>query len=279
MSALLKLLPIAAAAGVAVMNADSLKKSLGVIGKVQVAATSGVEMQGIADAVAQDFVETKDLPIENFGDWLKENLREKGGKESRDKSKDPWGTEYRLTVDVAKNGFSVLSAGPDKFWRTEDDLNYFYSLTGIEGKNAIKPELAARARAAAASQASTPASSSASGTNAPAGGSRSGTASNTKSGSGTNAPTKTASLTPPKPSQSAEETTRKVLESQMKRAASGDAQASYDLANRYITEDGVFKDYAEAKKLLEQAVKNADSQALREKAQTQLDNVNKVLAK
>ena len=48
MSALLKILPLAAAAGVAVMNADALKKSLGVISKVQVAATSGVEMQGIA---------------------------------------------------------------------------------------------------------------------------------------------------------------------------------------------------------------------------------------
>jgi hypothetical protein len=70
-SALLKLLPLAAAAGVAVMNADSLKKSLGVITKVQVAATSGVEMQGIAEALAGDFIETKDLPIENFGDWLK----------------------------------------------------------------------------------------------------------------------------------------------------------------------------------------------------------------
>ena len=158
MSALLKILPLAAAAGVAVMNADALKKSLGVVEKVRGAATSGIEMQGIAEALAGDFVETKDLPIENFGDWLKENMREKGGKETRDKSKDPWGTEYRLTVDVAKNGFNVLSAGPDKEWKTEDDLNYFYSLTGIEGKNAIRPELAARARAAAAKQGTTTAS-------------------------------------------------------------------------------------------------------------------------
>ena len=110
MSALLKILPLAAAAGVVTMNSDSLKKALGVIEKVQVAATSGVEMQGIAEALAGDFVETKDLPIENFGDWLKENLREKGGKESRDKSKDPWGTAYQLNVDAAKNGFSVGSA-------------------------------------------------------------------------------------------------------------------------------------------------------------------------
>ncbi|MBM3871954.1 MAG: hypothetical protein FJ392_13525, partial [Verrucomicrobia bacterium] len=106
MSALLKILPLAAAAGVAAANSDALKKSLDIIGKVQVAATSGVEMQGIAEALAGDFIETKDLPIENFGAWLKDNMREKGGKETRDKSKDPWGTEYRLNVDVPKNGFT-----------------------------------------------------------------------------------------------------------------------------------------------------------------------------
>ena len=264
MSALLKILPLAAAAGVAVMNADALKKSLGVVEKVRGAATSGIEMQGIAEALAGDFVETKDLPIENFGDWLKENMREKGGKETRDKSKDPWGTEYRLTVDVAKNGFNVLSAGPDKEWKTEDDLNYFYSLTGIEGKNAIKPELAARARAAAAKQgAATASTAPASGTNG------------SRSPSTTTA--RTTATTTPKLSQSAEETTRRVVESQIKRAEGGDPQASYDLAQRYITQDGVLKDYAEAKRLLEQAVKNADSETLRNKAQAQLDNVNKVL--
>jgi len=259
LSALLKLLPLAAAAGVAVMNADALKKNLNVIGKVQVAATSGVEMQGIAEAVAQDFLDTKDLPVEDFGAFLKENMREKGGRETRDKSKDPWGTEYRLVVDVPKNGFSVLSAGPDKAWQTDDDLNYFYSLTGIEGKNAIKPELAARARAAAARQGTATASSSTS------------TASTSRTG--------TSGTYTPKPPQSAEETTRKVVELQTRRAEGGDPQASFDLALRYITENGVQKDYSEARKLLEQAVKNADSQTLRDRAQTQLDNVNRVLGK
>lgn len=259
MSALLKLLPLAAAAGVAVMNADALKKNLNVIGKVQVAATSGVEMQGIAEAVAQDFLDTKDLPVEDFGAFLKENMREKGGRETRDKSKDPWGTGYRLVVDVPKNGFSVLSAGPDKAWQTDDDLNYFYSLTGIEGKNAIKPELAARARAAAARQGITTASSSPP------------TASTSRTG--------TSGTYTPRPPQSAEETTRKVVELQTRRAEGGDPQASFDLALRYITENGVQKDYSEARKLLEQAVKNADSQTLRDRAQTQLDNVNRVLGK
>ena len=88
---------------------------------------------------------------------------------------------------------------------------------------------------------------------------------------------RTTATTTPKLSQSAEETTRRVVESQIKRAEGGDPQASYDLAQRYITQDGVLKDYAEAKRLLEQAVKNADSETLRNKAQAQLDNVNKVL--
>ena len=263
MSALLKLLPVAAAAGVAVMNADSLKKNLNVIGKFQVAATSGVEMQGIAEAVAQDFIETKDLPVEKFGEFLKENMREKGGKESRDRSKDPWGTAYRLSVDVPKNGFTVQSAGPDKTWKTDDDLNYFYSLTGIVGKNAISAELASRAHAAASRQ----------GMNT-----GTGTAGLAGPGKPTSATIK-ANLPPPKPSQSAEETLRKVIDSQTKRAEAGDPQAAFDLAVRYITENGVLKDYSEAKKLLEIAVSNADSQTLKEKAQNKLDQLNQVLGK
>ncbi|MEY4199029.1 MAG: hypothetical protein RLZZ265_769 [Verrucomicrobiota bacterium] len=87
----------------------------------------------------------------------------------------------------------------------------------------------------------------------------------------------TNSVTKPFREHSIEDIRRLVIEAQMKRAEKGDAQASYDLANRYITEDGVLKDYAEAKRLLEQAVKNADSQTLRDKAQTQLDKLNKVL--
>lgn len=270
MSALLKLLPVAAAGLVVAANSDALKKNLDIISKVQVAASSGVELPGIAGAVAEDFIETKDLPLENFGDFLKENLREKGGKDTRDKSKDQWGTEFRLGVDAARNGFSVRSAGPDKTWQSEDDLTFFYSLTGVVGKGAISPQLVARAQAVAARQAATD--------------SRSASAGTTRSGSGTAGASTATSLpttTKPKgpPAQTAEETLRKVVDAQIKRAASGEAQAQYNLANRYITEDGVLKDYVEAKRLLEQAVKNADNQTLRDRAQTQLDNLNKVLRK
>ncbi|MEN9574069.1 MAG: hypothetical protein RL514_1924 [Verrucomicrobiota bacterium] len=267
MSAVFKLLPVVAVAVVIAMNIGTLKKSLNVVGKVQGAATSGVEMQGIAEALARDFVEDKNLPIEDFGGWLKENLNKKGGKETtRDKSKDPWGNDYRLTVDQAKNGFSVLSAGPDRTWKTEDDLNYFYLLTGTEGKNAISAELVKRSNAQLAKLGTSAGASAGTNTSASAVGKRS-------------VPGKAVPLPAPKLSQSKEVTTRKVIEVQTMRAAAGDAQAAYDLANRYITEDGVFKDYDVAKQLLEQAVKNADTQSLREKAQIQLDNLNRVLSK
>ena len=267
MSAVFKLLPIAAVAVVVVMNLETLKKSVNVVGKVQGAATGGVEMQGIAEALARDFVEDKNLPIEDFGGWLKENLNKKGGKETtRDKSKDPWGNDYRLTVDQSKNGFSVLSAGPDRTWKTEDDLNYFYLLTGLEGKSAISADLVKRSNAQAAKDAQ-------------GNGGRLGTNHTASASHRLGPPAKAPPRPAPKPSQSKEETTRRVVEVQTMRAAAGDAQAAYDLANRYITEDGVFKDYDVAKQLLEQAVKNAATQSLREKAQTQLDNLNKVLGK
>jgi len=274
-NALLKLLPVAAAGLVAAVNSDALKKNLDIISKVQVAAASGVELPGIAEAVAQDFIETKDLPIENFAEFLKENLREKSGKDTRDKSKDQWDTEFRLGVDAARNGFSVRSAGPDKTWQTEDDLSFFYSLTGVVGKGAISPQLVARAQAMAARQAATDSRSASASVSAS-------TMTGPPGTLGSNAPlTKSSLATTAKPkattAQTAEETKRKVVDAQIKRAASGEAQAQYDLANRYITEDGVLKDYTEAKRLLEQAVKNADTQTLRDKAQTQLDKLNKVL--
>lgn len=275
MNALLKLLPVAAAGLVAAANSDALKKNLDIIRKVQVAAASGVELPGIAEAVAQDFTETKDLPIENFAEFLKENLREKSGKDTRDKSKDQWETEFRLGVDAARNGFSVRSAGPDKTWQTEDDLSFFYSLTAVVGKGAITPQLVARAQAMAARQAAIDSRSASASASA-------GTPAGPHGAVDSNAPlskSSTANTTRPKatPVQTAEETKRKVVDAQIKRAASGEAQAQYDLANRYITEDGVLKDYTEAKRLLEQAVKNADSQTLRDKAQTQLEQLNKKL--
>lgn len=231
MSALLKLLPAAALGLVAYLNADDLKKYLDIVGKVQVAATSGIEMQGIAEAVAMEFTNEGTLPLDNFGQFLKDNLREKGGKNTRDRTKDMWGTEYKLILKG--EGFEVQSAGPDKAWKTEDDLNYFYSLKELGGAGTAA-EAAAKSKSGASPQ---PAAASA------------------------RRPAEAAVSA--LPTQSAEETRRKVVESQMRRATNGSAQAQYDLGLRYLSGDGVDKDEAKGREWLEKSAQGGNKEAAR----------------
>jgi TPR repeat protein len=228
MSVLFKLLPVAAAGLVGMANADRLKKNFDVIGQVQVAATAGIEMQGIADAVMMDFTETEKLPLENFGQFLKENLREKSGRSTRDRSRDMWGTEYKIAAK--SNGFEIQSAGPDTKWRTNDDLASFHALDGIAGRSVMG--------GLASNPGRSPANARASGSS----GARAAPAS-------------------PAPKGPSAEAVKKSVEFQQKRAAEGSAQAQYDLAMRYFTGDGVEKDQESARKWLEAAAKNGNSLA------------------
>ncbi len=93
---LLKLMPIAALALASGTGMQALKKNADIIGKVKVVAAQNIEMQGVADAVALAYTETESLPLDNFPAFLKANLREAKGGTKRDRSKDIWGTEYRL---------------------------------------------------------------------------------------------------------------------------------------------------------------------------------------
>jgi hypothetical protein len=239
MSALLKLLPVAALGVVGYVNKDSLAKSLDVITKVQSAATAGIEMQGIANAVANEYADSGTLPLNNFGEFLKEHMMEKGGRETRDKSRDMWGTEYRIAARRDRNGFEITSAGPDKSWSTSDDLAFFYSLTGLGGKNA-----------------SLTAAPTSDGGRAAAGKSATGGGAQRKSASTVSG----TAATPPK-TQSPEETTKKVVASQMDRAEKGSAQAQYDLGLRYLTGDGVETDANIAEYWLRKAAEQGHSQA------------------
>ncbi len=240
MSAFFRVLPVVAVVGVVVMNSGSLKKTLNIVGKVQVAATSSTELSGIASALANHFAETQDLPVESFDTFLRENLRAKNSRSARDQSKDPWGTGYRLNVDAARNGFAILSAGPDKNWKTDDDLNYFYDLTGVAGKSAISSTLAARARTQAVKEgASSPAAASAVAFQ----------------------PNSVPSAAPR--TQSAEETKRKVIEFQMRRAAEGSPQAQYDMGMRYLEGDGVERDPVKGRELLEKSAQGGHGDAVK----------------
>ncbi len=233
MSALLKLLPAAAVGLVAYANSDELAKSLNIITKVQVAATAGIEMQGIAEAVAQEYTSEGTLPVDNFGKFLRENMRERGGKNTRDRTKDVWGTEYKLIVKG--EGFEVQSAGPDTKWNTDDDLKYFYSIKELGGPGA----------------------------DVAAGSGQSGSSGKASHSSTANQRRSSPSPAQTPSTQSPEETKRKVVESQMKRAEGGSAQAQYDLGLRYLSGDGVGKDDAKAREWLEKSAEGGNSEAKR----------------
>lgn len=235
MSALLKLLPAAALGLVAYANSDELAKSLNIITKVQVAATSGIEMQGIAEAVAQEYTSEGTLPVADFGKFLRESMREKGGKNTRDRTRDLWGTEYQLVVKG--EGFEVRSAGPDTKWNTGDDLKYFYSLKELGGPGA---EAAASA-----------------GKSSPGRNTAGATPRQNQSGTAKSAPTNAP------PSTMSEETRRRVVEFQTKRAEGGSAQAQYDIGLRYLTGDGVERDETKAREWLQKSADGGNNQAKR----------------
>lgn len=257
MSILTKLLPVAALGAVGVMNSDALKNNIGLIQKAKVAATSGIEMRALADAVAMSYTDSKRLPLLNFAAFLKENMMEKGGGNTRDPSKDMWGTPYRITIDQQQNGFNIWSAGPDKFWTNEDDLMYLYVLTGIGGKNAISDaqmnewqRLAAGYRAQNARQSKDD------------GGDGGSLTLQAESSS-------KAQKKGPSPAD------RKKFESQKRRAEDGSATAKLQLAERFLKGDAfVEKDLQQAKKLLEESMGGLDSQTYQNKAQDLLDQVN-----
>lgn len=260
MSVLTKLLPIGAIGLVGVMNSDALKENLDIIQQAKVAATSGIEMRGIADAVAQDYAEDKRLPILNFSHFLAENLMEKGGQETRDPSKDMWETPYRIYLNVPKNGFEIRSAGQDKTWYSEDDLSYLYVLTGLGGKEAISPGQIREMERLEAYYAQLDARQ---------------TSDESSSNELANNAAQQSDATNRRPQRNNNEVERKRLESQMRRAEDGSASAMMALAERMMTGDElVEKDLEQAKKYLEEAVEKLDSETYRRKAERLLGVVN-----
>ena len=125
MSSLLKLLPVAVIGYVAWFNTGSLRKAFDVVGQVQTTLAS-VEINNIARAIRMDYEDSRRLPLDNFSEFLELNMVEAGGKKTRNRSRDSWGTPYRLQ-QTAK-GFAIQSAGPDRAWGTADDISREFTL-------------------------------------------------------------------------------------------------------------------------------------------------------
>lgn len=221
---LFKLLPIAAVGAAGVMGVQALKKTSATIESFGTAATLNVEMAGIASAVANDYTESQQLPLDNFPDFLRRNMREAKGGDKRDKARDPWGTEYRLAA--TEKGFEVRSAGPDAQWSTADDLVVPYDLTGIDKL----PVNHAKSGATTTRQAD---------------------ARQTPSSSGQQETARPAK----------DETDRKVLEFQKQRAAHGSPTSQYDLSLRYLEGNGVDKDESQARMWMQKAAEGGHMRA------------------
>lgn len=70
--------------------------------------------------------------------------------------------------------------------------------------------------------------------------------------------------------QAQEAMEKRIVEFQKKRAATGEAQACFDLGLRHATGNGVPQDVAEAKRLLQLSVENANTQTLKTRAKAEL---------
>jgi len=229
---LLRILPIIAVGVAVYLGKDAFKDNLNVVDKVQNAATSGVEVNAIADIVMTEFLENTHLPAEDFSKFLRENSQVgKNKTEGRDRSKDPWGTPYRLKV--VQYGYEVSSAGPDAQWNTEDDLKAARSLKEVPGGLAVSPEAYDKnAKPVAVANPSKPV---------------------------------VTSVKPPNgslPRQTAEETERKVLEFHIRQAEAGSARFQYELGLRYLEGRGVELDPAKGREWLEKSAAGGNEDAV-----------------
>lgn len=214
---LIKLMPLAALGAAGAVGVTVMKDNADVIGKFQVAATRQVELAGIADAVAMDYTDTQRLPVDNFPDWLRENMRENKGGNTRDKALDQWGTPFFLAP--VKTGFEVCSAGPDLKWRTGDDLRHYYDLAGISPNPPRGPEKAVL----------------------PVGAQMSADADDPDASQPDQAGRQTARTNnkrrPQRPPP--DEIEQNVIEFQMKQALRGSSRSQYDLGMRYLNGEGL----------------------------------------
>jgi hypothetical protein len=226
---LLRILPIIAVGVAVFLGKDAFKENLDVVGKVQNAATSGVEIDAVSDLVMTEFMEEGKLPAEDFSKFLRDNTQVGKGREGRDRSRDPWGTPYRLKVVL--HGYEVLSAGPDAHWDTPDDLKSSRSLKEVPGGLAVTPEAYEKKEKNVA----------------------------VVSSAKQVAPVRPATAAPPK--QSDEETQLKLLNFQKRQAESGSAYAQYEMGLRYLEGRGVDQDPVTGRDWLEKSAKNGNADA------------------
>jgi hypothetical protein len=126
MTSLFKLIPIATLAYGGVANQNMIKSQMGKILNITQSTAVQVEVNDISKMIYLDTIDgTAPKDQNQFVDYVRRNMRTKTG-QSRDTSKDFWGTEYRYEHPSGR--IRVVSAGPDKQFGTDDDISSGYQL-------------------------------------------------------------------------------------------------------------------------------------------------------
>ena len=108
----------------------------GALRHVRDSTGSKIEMVQVARFVQMDYLDRNVLPEGDLTPLILENLRADSRAITAKSGRDPWGGAYWCLA--AKGGFHVASAGPDRRWRTKDDIFFFQNLSGL-GYNGPAP--------------------------------------------------------------------------------------------------------------------------------------------
>lgn len=85
------------------------------------------DMKNVVDAVQRYHTRSGQLP-RNVGALLVFELRKSGITPSPGTGRDAWGVPY--TARPHRDGFMVISAGPDRSWGTKDDIKLYRAFSG-----------------------------------------------------------------------------------------------------------------------------------------------------
>ena len=110
-----------------------------------------LEMQDIARSIKIDYISSARLPrnVKELVALLKTYAAQENRETTREVGKDMWGTYYRLAT--TDKGFYVLSAGPDRNWKTEEDnVTFHQNLTDVGYSRAQQQSTSAQGRPASA---------------------------------------------------------------------------------------------------------------------------------
>ena len=117
-------------------NMDAIKDTAGMITGIEVGLSENVEMANISRTIIMAYLDTEELPLDDFPGFLRKHMRTKSEKSDRDPALDMWGTPFRLAF--RDEGYEITSAGPDATWGTPDDIAYYQDMDIVETESKIR---------------------------------------------------------------------------------------------------------------------------------------------